>query len=318
MSANVESMFYTSNEENERFVPWHGLGTPVQEALTSEEAIEKAGLNWTVEKKPIFNENGIQIPKYFRTARSSDNSTLGIVSGRYKIVQNHEAFSFTDELISGDVRYETAGSLNEGRRVWLLAKLPDKTILGDKFDNYICFTNTHDGTGAVQVCMTPVRVVCNNTLNLALSQATRKWSTRHIGNLEQKMEEARKALEMAESYMVALDEKAKVFADTKVSEAEVEVMFDSIFPVDQNNDTARKIRNVEYLKNAFFNCLKAPDIVQYSGTAWGVINAMTDFVDHTSPIRSTESYQENNWGKIMSGHPAVDQMYALLNAKVAA
>lgn len=313
MPALVETMFYT-----EREVPWHGLGTPVQEALTSEEAIEKAGLNWTVEKKPIFNENGIQIPKYFRTARSSDNSTLGIVSGRYKIVQNQEAFSFTDELISGDVRYETAGSLNEGRRVWLLAKLPDKTILGDKFDNYICFTNTHDGTGAVQVCMTPIRVVCNNTLNLALSQATRKWSTRHIGNLEQKMEEARKALEMAESYMVALDEKAKVFADTKVSEAEVEVMFDSIFPIDQNNDTARKIRNVEYLKNAFFNCLKAPDIVQYSGTAWGVINAMTDFVDHTSPIRSTESYQENNWGKIMSGHPVVDQMYSLLNAKVAA
>lgn len=313
MSALVETMFYT-----ERETPWHGLGTPVQEALTSEEAIEKAGLNWEVVKKPIYNENGIEIPKYFRTARSSDNSTLGIVSGRYKIVQNHEAFSFTDELISGDVRYETAGSLNEGRRVWLLAKLPDKTILGDKFDNYICFTNTHDGTGAVQVCMTPIRVVCNNTLNLALSQATRKWSTRHIGNLEQKMEEARKALEMAENYMVALDETAKVFADTKVSEAETEVMFDTIFPVDLNNDTARKIKNVEYLKSAFFNCLKAPDIVQYSGTAWGVINAMTDFVDHTSPIRSTESYQENNWGKIMSGHPVVDQMYALLNAKVAA
>ena len=318
MPANVESLFYTSNEQNGRFVPWHGLGTPVQEALTSEEAIEKAGLNWTVEKKPIYNENGKEIPKYFRTARSSDNSTLGIVSGRYKIVQNSEAFSFTDGLIGEDVRYETAGSLNKGRRVWLLAKLPEKMILGDKFDTYVCFTNTHDGTGSVQVCLTPTRVVCNNTLNLALSEASRKWSTRHIGNLEQKMEEARRALELADAYMEALNSKAQVLSEVKVSDAEVEVMFDSIFPVNTEKDTDRKIRNVEYLKNAFFKCMQAPDIAQFSGTAWGVINAMTDFADHTAPIRLTDSYQENNWGKIIGGHPAVDAMYSLLTAKVAA
>lgn len=316
MSANVESMFYTSNEENGRFVPWHGLGTPVQKALSSEEAIKEAGLDWEVEKRPVFDEKGIQIPRYFRTVRNSDNSTLGIVSGRYKIVQNHEAFSFTDNLLEGDARYETAGSLSDGRRVWLLAKLPEKYILDDKFDTYICFTNTHDGTGSVKVCMTPVRVVCNNTLNLALENATRKWSTRHLGNLDQKMTEAHKALEMATAYMDALNEKAQVLSDTKLTEAEVEVMFDSIFPVDQNKDTARKIQNVEYLKNSFFKCLKAPDIAQFSGTAWGAINAMTDFVDHTKPIRVTESYQENNWGKIMEGHPAVDMMYSLITSKI--
>ena len=93
-------------------------------------------------------------------------------------------------------------------------------------------------------------------------------------------------------------------------------MFDSIFPVDYNKDTARKISNVEYLKNAFFQCMKAPDISQFSGTAWGAINAMTDFVDHTKPIRVTESYQENNWGKIMEGHPAVDMMYSLITSKI--
>lgn len=316
MPALVESMFYTSNEENGRFVPWHGLGTAVEEALTSEEALKIAGLDWEVEKKPIFNENGIQIPKYFRTSRSSDNSTLGIVSGRYSIVQNREAFSFTDELVAGDARYETAGSLNDGRRVWLLAKLPEKYILDDKFDTYICFTNTHDGTGSVKVCMTPIRVVCNNTLNLALSQTRRKWSTRHIGNLDAKLEEARNVLQMANAYMEELNEQAQVLSEVKLTEGDVEVMFDSIFPVDYNKDTARKISNVEYLKNAFFQCLKAPDISQFSGTAWGAINAMTDFVDHTKPIRVTESYQENNWGKIMEGHPAVDMMYSLITSKI--
>lgn len=314
MSANVESMFYTSNEENGRFVPWHGLGTPVQKALSSEEALKEAGLDWEVEKRPVFDEKGIQIPRYFRTVRNSDNSTLGIVSGRYKIVQNHEAFSFTDNLLEGDARYETAGSLNDGRRVWLLAKLPEKYILDDKFDTYICFTNTHDGTGSVKVCMTNTRVCCNNTLNLALETANRKWSTRHLGNISDKMLEAQRVLELANFYTSELSLEAEKLVEMKVDEATTEVIFDSIFPVNSNEDTARKIQNIEYLKKAFFNCLKAPDISKFSGTAWAVINAASDFVCHSRPIRQTESYQENNWSKIMDGHPILDAFYTQLKS----
>lgn len=312
MPALVESMFYTSNEENGRFVPWHGLGTAVEEALTSEDALKIAGLDWEVEKKPIFNENGVQIPKYFRTSRSSDNSTLGIVSGRYSIVQNREAFSFTDELVAGAARYETAGSLNDGRRVWLLAKLPEKYILDDKFDTYICFTNTHNGTGSVKVCMTNTRVCCNNTLNLALSTASRKWSTRHIGNMDGKILEARRVLKLAANYTECLEDEARILADTKIDEATTEFIFDSIFPVNYEKDTARKIKNVETMKNAFFTCLKAPDITKFEGTAWGVINAVSDFVCHTPPVRNTESYRENNWDKIMNGHPILDAFYSQL------
>lgn len=141
------------------------------------------------------------IPGYKANVRSSDNKVLGVVSDKYRIVQNADAFAFTDALIGGDVHYETAGSLLDGKKIWLLAKLPDSEICGDKTEPYVCFSNTHDGSGAVRVCMTPVRVVCNNTLNLALNTAQRAWSVRHVGDISTKLVEAQQCLEMAGKYM---------------------------------------------------------------------------------------------------------------------
>ena len=143
MAANVENMFYV------REVPWHGLGTRVEEALTSADALRLAGLDWRVEQKPIQVCGGNQIENFKANIRSTDGKVLGVVSDRYQIVQNVEAFDFTDELIGGDVRYETAGSLQEGRKVWMLAKMPTTKIVGDDVEPYLCFSNTHDGSGEI-------------------------------------------------------------------------------------------------------------------------------------------------------------------------
>lgn len=311
MSAELETMFYVSNEENNRFVPWHELGTPVEEALTSVEAIEKAGLNWNVESKPIFDCFGREIPNYKSNVRTSDNSILGLVKDRYKIVQNSEAFEFTDALIGEGVKYETAGSLFDGKRVWLLAKMPESKILGDKVDPYICFTNTFDGTGAIKICMTPVRVVCNNTLNIALSSAQRAWSTKHVGDIKGKLEEARQTLQMANSYMAKLSEQAEVLADTKVDGAKVEYIVTSLFPIDFDKDSSRKISNMEAMRNAFMKCYAMPDIKQFNGTAWGLVNAASDFVGHSEPSRNSSTYAMNRWNKIMAGHPILDTVTSL-------
>ena len=115
MSANVETMFYVGREK-----PWHGLGQSVESAPTSEDAIVAAGLDWKVEKKPIFDAQGNQIDNYFANTRDKDNSVLGVVSGRYEIVQNEEAFSFTDSLVDAGMKYSTAGSLRNGKCIWLL------------------------------------------------------------------------------------------------------------------------------------------------------------------------------------------------------
>ena len=228
------------------------------------------------------------------------------------------SFAFTDSIINeGQVTYETAGSLKEGKVIWLLAKMPEKKILDDAFEPFMCFTNNHEGKGAVQVVMTPIRVVCNNTLNLALSQAKRKWSTKHMGDLNSKLEEAKHTLGMANTYMEALDVEANRLAEFKITDVELEQMLDELFPID-NNTTSRRKNNIETIKNAIFNCYQMPDISQYKGTAWGIVNAVTDFVDHTAPTRNAKNYRENNWGKIINGHDFVDKMYDKITKRIAA
>ena len=133
MAHEVEQIFYVSNEENGRFVPWHGLGIPVGDALTSDEAIKVAGLDWEVIPTPII-VNGKEVDDYKANVRSSDGKILGVVGNKYKIIQNNQAFTFTDELIGDDCKYETAGSLFGGRKIFLLARLPRTQILGDDID----------------------------------------------------------------------------------------------------------------------------------------------------------------------------------------
>lgn len=127
MTANVESMFYV------REAPWHGIGTRVEHTLNSNEALKEAGLDWTVIQKAIQTEDLFEVAGYKANIRESDQRVLGVVTDRYKIVQNHEAFAFTDELLGEGVKYETAGSLQNGKKVWMLARLPDNYIIsGDR------------------------------------------------------------------------------------------------------------------------------------------------------------------------------------------
>ena len=151
MPANVESMFSVREK------PWHGLGTIVAEAPDSSAALELAGLDWTVTQKDIATADGGKIiPGFKANVRESDDKVLGIVTDRYKVVQNSEAFAFTDALLGEGVRYETAGSLQGGRRIWLLAKLPQQYIInGDEITPYLVFMNSHDGSGSIKVAMTP-------------------------------------------------------------------------------------------------------------------------------------------------------------------
>ena len=306
MPALVESMFSV------RETPWHGLGTIVQEAPTSADALRLAGLDWTVNQNPVFTEGGFEIPNYKANVRSSDNTVLGIVTDRYKVVQNAEAFAFTDSIIdTGNVLYETAGSLRNGKTIWMLARMPETNILGDKFDPYMCFTNSHDGSGAVKVCMTPIRVVCNNTLNMALANASRCWSTKHIGDISSKLEEAKHTLIMANNYMKKLDEEADKLANQKISEDEIAKILDELFPVNEDKDSDRKKNNVEEAKNQIMICYMAPDIAKFIGTKYGFLNAVSDWCGHATPARNTASYKSNNWGRIMNGHPIFDLAYNL-------
>ena len=216
MSANVETMFYT------RVAPWHGLGVSGESALNSNDAIEQSGLNWNVIQRPIMTSNYTPILGYKANIRDSDEKVLGVVTDRYKVVQNAEAFAFTDALLGEGVRYETAGALQGGRKIWLLAKLPDKYIIeGEQIEPYLVFSSSHDGSAAIKVAMTPVRVVCQNTLNIALSSAKRMWSTVHVGDLAHKMDDAHNTLLLAEKYMGKLGAEFSRLSKIKLTDAKV-------------------------------------------------------------------------------------------------
>ena len=311
MPHEVESMFSANREK-----PWHYEMTKdvtklVQEALTSEEAIKYANLDWEVFSNPIFDINGKEIKGFRANTRSTDNLVLGIVTDKYKIVQNKNSFDFTDNIIGKDVRYETAGSLRNGKTIWLLVRMPERYICGDKLEPYLCFTNSHDGSGAIKIAMTPIRVVCNNTLNLAMRNAKRSWSTKHMGNIEEKLAEARHTLELADDYLNNLSVEADKLANTKMSEDEVMKALDEMFPLSDDASDRQKA-NVQNAKDGIMYCMIRPDLVQFLNTRWGFINAVSDFVGHATPARVTNNYQENNWGKIMNGHPIFDKAVSLM------
>lgn len=306
MAANVESMFSV------RETPWHGLGTIIQDAPNSKEAIRLAGLDWRVDQSDVLcAEDGSVIEGYKANIRSSDGKVLGMVTDRYRIVQNEEAFAFTDALLGEGVRYETAGSLSSGRRVWMLARMEGKMITGEEVDPYLVFTNSHDGTGAIRVAITPVRVVCQNTLNLALNTAARQWSCIHVGRIEDKMEEARHTLLNTNTYMNALEEE---FGELKLQKMDVDKVreyINMLIPVEEN-DTPRKKQNIEELRTELMNrYLFAPDLMLVEHSAYRFINAVSDFATHKIPKRNTSNYQENLFMKTVDGNALIDKAYKM-------
>lgn len=324
MAANVEKMFYVGQ------TPWHGLGREIKYAPTSEEAIIAAGLDWEVIPRPIFDEFGNELRGYKVNTRSTDGKNLGIVTNRYKIVQNKEAFEFTDALLGEGVTYETAGSLASGKRVWMLARMEGTTIAEENIDPYLVFTNSHDGTGAVRVAITPVRVVCQNTLNLALKNASRHWSCAHKGDIQSKLEEARYTLESADKYMDALEEEFGELKLKKVTDQQVKEMTDKLLEIEFNTLFNKAIKNSnvidfkEHLKQQKYeeklNRKKSeiiqiyhekPDLVGTEKSAFRFVNAISDYATHTNDHKNTRNYQENLFMKTIDGLGLIDTAYKL-------
>ena len=291
MAANVETMFSVRER------PWHGLGTVVESAPSSKEALELAGLDWQVHQKDISVLWGRTIPGYKANVRDTDE----------------DAFAFTDELLGEGVKYETAGSLNGGKKVWILARLPREYVIsGERISPYLVFSNTHDGSGAIRVAITPIRVVCNNTLNLALARAERSFSMIQTGNINEKFEEAKKTLFMADTYMEELGKEFERLRSIKVSDAQVEEYVNMLIPLDEDA-TATQIKNARTLRNDILTrYFDAPDLKVLGKNAYRFVNAASDFATHANPLRRTANFKENLFAKTVDGNPFIDRAYQLV------
>jgi len=309
MAANVEAMFYVREK------PWHGLGVEVQEAPTSNDALIYAGLDWRVLQKSVFDEDGARIGGYKVNVRDSDSAALGIVSDRYKVVQNEDAFRFTDDLLGEGVTYETAGSLQGGRKVWMLAKLPQRYIAaGDEIAPYLAVMNSHDGSSGIKVAMTPIRAVCHNILNLALRTAKRVWATKHTENVMSRVHEARETLMLAETYMGELEHSIDRLSQIPLSDRKVMEFMQEFFPVTEDMTDAQKKNNLRLLEDLKRRYWDAPDLAHVGKNGYRFVNAVSDFATHADPIRRTKNYSENLFLRTVEGNPMIDKAYKMVLA----
>lgn len=309
MAANVESIFYV------RRAPWHGLGTKVQEAPDSKRALVLAGLDWKVKQMPVYTGDNKMIPGYKANVRDKDDRVLGVVTDRYKVVQNEEAFAFTDELLGYGVRYETAGSLQDGKKTWLLARMPREYIItGEQISPYLVFFNSHDGSGAIKVALTPIRVVCQNTLNLALHTAKRSWSAIHTGNIRSKMQEAEESLFLAEKYMASLGREIEDLQKKALTDKQVRQFMEDLLPLEPGAAEQQK-KNIKRLREDMtMRYVDAPDLQHVGKNAYRFINAVSDFATHAAPLRKTANYRENLFAKTVDGHSLIDKAYQMVKA----
>ena len=309
MAHNVETIFYVREK------PWHGLGTMVSEAPASIDALIYAGLDWRVLQKDVYTADGSPIPGYKVNLRNTDNAALGIVSDKYKVVQNKEAFQFTDDLLGEGVTYETAGSLQGGRKVWMLAKMPHRYIIaGDEITPYMVVMNSHDGSSGIKVAMTPIRVVCSNTLNLALNSARRIWTTKHTENVMSRVHEARETLLLAETYMGELGKGIDTLSKIKLSDKKVMDFMAEFFPVEQDMPEAQRKNNQKLLADMKRRYFDAPDLTHVGRNGYRFINAVSDFATHADPIRKTKNYNENLFLRTVEGNPMIDKAYKMVLA----
>ena len=283
MSANVETMFSAVE------TPWHRLGTVTDDVLTAQDALVTAGLDWSVKLEPIYfqtqQETIKNIASKFAVVRQTDESCYGVVGNRYTPVQNLDAFNFMDTLVdSGDAKYETAGSLNGGATIFIQMRL--NTILpidNDEVLPYMLLTNSHDGSGALKVLMTPVRVVCSNTLRWALSKPTKNSiSLRHTKSITGKIDEARNILGLTELFYDSFSQEVNNLIDTEINKRVYDELIDKTFPFHEakydKDDTTiiRQYNNVENIRTKIKrNWLNEIDDGNENG--WGLLNAYNSY-----------------------------------------
>jgi phage/plasmid-like protein (TIGR03299 family) len=298
MSSNLS--YHTDEDGNEKAevfmgsnIPaWHGEGTMIDGRANAAQVMELAHLNWRVEKFPVrMDSTGLILPDTFsveRTDKTGLDRHLGTVGKQYVPVQNADQFGIFDGLIDrGEAIYETAGALGKGEKVWILAKLPDDIVLDgkDEIKNYLLLSNSHDGSSSFTAKLTPVRVVCSNTLSFALGGAGREIKIRHTAGAKGKIDEAMRVMGIAKQEIAVAQEAFGYMKNTMVDSTMVAYFLFQVLPASGKNTT--KIENARTtVQNLFEGQGAGSDIAGKS--IWGLYNAVAEYVDHKKNYRSNK------------------------------
>ena len=298
---------------------WHGLGQVVEQYPTSEEAIKHAGLDYEVIKTPLYTKgsgiiettNGIEIgsselevPSYYANIRADNNAVLGVVGKDYHIVQNREAFNFFDAIVGGSqgILYETAGALGQGERIFITAKLPDYIRVGngdDVTEKYIFLTTSHDGSGSITAAFTPIRIVCQNTLNASLRSMSNVVRIKHTSGAKQHLENAHKVMGLADTLSNQLEGIFNQWAKVKVTDQEVKKLIQlALCPNKETLDLLKKgaddevstvFKNVVQDAFAYAMTSDTQQMDTTKGTLFGAYNAVTGYYQNVRNYKDDEA-----------------------------
>jgi phage/plasmid-like protein (TIGR03299 family) len=307
----AHNIYYNEQSEKHSFFSvkekaWHNLGQIVQDYPTSAEAIRHAGLDYEVEKRklftPAFEDTNIEVPNYFSTIRTDNNTVLGVVGKDYQIIQNRDAFSFFDSIVGGDgILYETAGALGKGERIFITAKLPNYIRVGsdDLIEKYLFLTTSHDGSGSITAAFTPIRIVCANTLNAALRTQTNTVRIRHTSNAKQRLEQAHKVMGISDILSMQLESIFNNWAKVRIADSELKKLIQSALV--PNKEVLKTIQNgkEEELSTCFNNMVDSA--FEYAmtnptqlmnttkGTVFGAYNAVTGYFQNVRSYKDDEA-----------------------------
>ena len=304
-------MFYVGER------PWHGLGTELEAPATAAEAIAAAGLDWDVLQQPLYTKvdedwktaRTVEIENHVANVRQDTSHVLGVVGKRYQPIQNREAFSCFDAVVGqGQAIYHTAGALVGGERVWILAKLPEDIVIKrqgteDRTERFLLLSNSHNGWSSLRMFFTPIRVVCQNTLNAALSRRPELRSgirIQHSGEIKHKVSEAQRALGLAVKFYDDLAQLTEALASRTLKTKELQEYVAAVFPTKQQEPSTR-ILNVRKDVLHLVEHGQGNDLPGIRGTAWAALNGVVEYVDHQRPGRGktqqeqTSSRLESAW-----------------------
>jgi len=299
MPHEVETMMYTGT------VPWHGLGTRLDNPATAQEAIIAAGLDWEVQREPIYTgvNRDVKIKDRFAICRTdrldqNDGGQLAVVGRDYTPLQNREAFGFLDPVVGeGGAVYHTAGSLRSGRRIWMLAKLPGHIrVVGDDIaEKFVLLSNAHDGTAAVRIGLTPIRVVCQNTLNLALS-GMRGLSIHHNPDVAKRVQDAHRLLGLVNESMTKAELIMQKMAATPATRDHLGDYFEQVLSVPADSEDQRERVQQKHGRWAeLFETGDGNQMTGVRGTLWAAYNAVTQWVDRESFTKRNKEPLNTVW-----------------------
>lgn len=279
-----------------REATWTNIGTDVEMSTTVTEVLEKAKLNYDVEKRPMYIDGpngGITVPGKFATYDTTNNVIKGVVGNTYKILQNRDAFDFVSG-INDKLTFVKAGETNTGM-VYIIGRLDDVTVLGDKITPYVIFQNGHNGIYTLKTTICPLRIVCQNQFAMSFRESPNTISIHHSNSMEGRLVEAQRLMQNVSTYMQEFNDTAEELAALKLNGTKANDIFRAFFQQGIDKDNEKQLAVVDEKTTVISNIYNYDDNQNFRGTVWGLVNAFADYNTHLIPQRTTDTAAENKF-----------------------